>query len=50
MLGKCFPVIVDSHGRSTDLPEVKGKQEREVYIETCQNDLMSTVSNFEVNR
>lgn len=33
---------MDSHGRSTDLPEMKGKQEREVLIETCQNDLMST--------
>lgn len=34
--------MMDSHGRSNDLPELKGKQEREVYIETCQNDLMST--------
>lgn len=33
---------MDSHGRSADLPEVKKKQEREVYTETCQNDLMST--------
>lgn len=33
---------MDSHGRNADLPEMKGKQEREVYIETCQNDLMNT--------
>lgn len=32
---------MDNHGRSADLPEVKRKQEREVYTESCQNDLMS---------